>query len=178
MPVGDAERLERFTDLYRGQYARVYAYAVARGGRRLAEEVTAETFLVAWRRFDVVPVARPVPWLLATARNVLRERYREEVRQHSIAEELQAWVSPAAPDDLSSDVVERAGLLDALGRLSDDDRELLTLAAWHGLSAAEAARVVGCSTATYFVRLHRARRRLEQVADHAGTTPYRAEAHR
>jgi RNA polymerase sigma-70 factor (ECF subfamily) len=35
--------------------------------------------------------------------------------------------------------------------------------AWHGLSPREAARVVGCSTATFSVRLHRARKRLQQA---------------
>ncbi|TQS44766.1 RNA polymerase sigma factor [Cryptosporangium phraense] len=164
---------ERFTALYREHSARVYAYAVSRGGRGLAEEVVAETFLVAWRRLDVVPAAGPgpgpgpVPWLLATARNVLRERFRDEVRQRSVAEELRAWVTGSAEDE----VAERAGLLAALAALSEDDRELLTLVAWHGLSAADAARVVGCSTSTFFVRLHRARRRLEQAVRQADEPP-------
>jgi RNA polymerase sigma-70 factor (ECF subfamily) len=61
-------------------------------------------------------------------------------------------------------------VLAALARLGDADRELLTLVAWHGLSPREAARVVGCSAATYFVRLHRARRRLEQAMA-AGPAP-------
>ncbi len=62
--------------------------------------------------------------------------------------------------DVADGVAERAAVLAALARLSDEDRELLTLVAWQGLKPAEAARVVGCSTATYFVRLHRARKRL------------------
>jgi RNA polymerase sigma-70 factor (ECF subfamily) len=42
----------------------------------------------------------------------------------------------------------------------------LTLVAWHNLTTRQAAQVVGCTTATYFVRLHRARRRLtEELAD-------------
>ncbi|MFG1927307.1 hypothetical protein [Cryptosporangium sp. NPDC048952] len=47
---------------------------MSRVGTSLAEEVVAETFLVAWRRIDVVPRERPLPWLLATARNIVRER--------------------------------------------------------------------------------------------------------
>nr|WP_307871954.1 sigma-70 region 4 domain-containing protein [Micromonospora sp. U21] len=49
-------------------------------------------------------------------------------------------------------------MLAALARLTEDDRELLTLMAWQNLSSREAAWVIGCSTATFFVRLHRARR--------------------
>jgi RNA polymerase sigma-70 factor (ECF subfamily) len=47
--------------------------------------------------------------------------------------------------------------------LSDADREALLLTAWEGLDARQAAAAVGCSTGTFTVRLHRARRRLEQA---------------
>lgn len=56
---------------------------------------------------------------------------------------------------IADDITERLAVLTALTVLSAADRELLTLVAWHGLAPAEAARVVGCSTAAYFVRLHR-----------------------
>lgn len=147
--------------MYDAHYAQVYAYAVSRAGRQLADDIVSETFLVAWRRLADAPDV-PLPWLFGIARNVVRERYRAEVRQVSIAEEMRAWADDAEAD-VADAVVDRAVTLAALGRLSDDDRELLTLIAWHGLSAREAARVVGCSTATYFVRLHRARKRLQQA---------------
>jgi RNA polymerase sigma-70 factor (ECF subfamily) len=84
------------------------------------------------------------------------ERFRAEERQQAVAAEMRAWITEA---ELS--VAERVGVLNALAQLSDDDRELLTLVAWHGLSPRQAARVLGCSAATYYVRLHRARRRLK-----------------
>jgi RNA polymerase sigma-70 factor (ECF subfamily) len=158
--------------MYDAHHAQVYAYAVSRAGRQLADDVVNDTFLVAWRKLATVP-ASPLAWLLGVARNVVRERYRDEVRQTSLAAELRAWVDEAEAD-VADGVAERAAVLAALGRLSEDDRELLTLMAWHGLSPRQAARVVGCSTATFFVRLHRARKRLldalagaERVARHA-----------
>ncbi|MEV4513579.1 sigma-70 family RNA polymerase sigma factor [Dactylosporangium sp. NPDC049525] len=152
---------ERFTTIYDAHYRQVYAYAVTRAGRDHADDVVADTFLVAWRRVRDVPAA-PLPWLLGVARNVARERYRDEVRQTAIAAELRAWIREA-DDDVAEHVTDRAAVLVALGRLSEDDREVLTLTAWHGLSARDAARVVGCSTATFFVRLHRARKRLQDA---------------
>lgn len=151
----------RFTAIYGEHHPTVYAYAVSRVGRQLADDVVGDTFLVAWRKLDAVPAA-PLPWLLAVARNVVRERYRDEVRQAALAAELAAWVQEET-DDVAEGVAERAAVLAALARLGDDDRELLTLMAWHDLSARDAARVVGCSTATFFVRLHRARRRLREA---------------
>ena len=147
--------------MYDAHHAQVYAYAVSRVGRQLADDVVGDTFLVAWRKLGAVP-AVPLPWLLGVAHNVVRERYRAEVRQVSLATELRAWVDEAVAD-VAEGVAERQAMLAALARLSDDDRELLTLMAWHGLSARDAARVVGCSTATFFVRLHRARKRLHEA---------------
>jgi RNA polymerase sigma-70 factor (ECF subfamily) len=159
--VNEPDAKTRFTAIYDAHHAQVYAYAVSRVGRQLADDVVGDTFLVAWRKLAVVP-ASPLPWLLGVARNVVRERYRDEVRQASLAVELRAWVADAEAD-IADGVTERAAMLTALAALSEDDRELLTLMAWHGLSARDAARVVGCSTATFFVRLHRARKRLQEA---------------
>jgi RNA polymerase sigma-70 factor, ECF subfamily len=159
--VTEAEAGRRFTAIYEEHHAQVYTYAVSRVGRTLADDVVSETFLVAWRKLDAVPGAT-LPWLLGVARLVVSERYRAEVRQASVAAELRAWADEAVAD-IADGVTERAAMLAALTRLGDDDRELLTLTAWHGLAAGEAARVVGCSTATFFVRLHRARKRLREA---------------
>lgn len=156
---------DHFTALYQAHHRQVYAYAVTRAGRQLADEVVAETFLVAWRRLPALPRATPLPWLLAVARKIVYERYRAEERQRAVTAEMCAWITDAEASvaDVADGVAERAAVLTALARLSDDDRELLTLVAWHGLAPGQAARVLGCSTATYYVRLHRARRHLKNA---------------
>ncbi|MEV0758368.1 sigma-70 family RNA polymerase sigma factor, partial [Streptosporangium sp. NPDC050280] len=58
----------------------------------------------------------------------------------------------------------------ALAGLSEADKEILTLTTWHGLSTTEAAEVLGCTKAAFFVRLHRARRRLQSAIEATGTT--------
>ncbi|GAB3989943.1 hypothetical protein GCM10029978_116500 [Actinoallomurus acanthiterrae] len=97
------------------------------------------------------------------ARNILREQYRADVRRKAVDTELRVWSGDLRTGDVADDVAERSQILAALAALSDDDREVLTLIAWHGLTPREAASVVGCSAATYSVRLHRARRRLERA---------------
>ncbi|MEW2384689.1 sigma-70 family RNA polymerase sigma factor [Micromonospora sp. NPDC047707] len=163
--MSEPKPVDQFTALYQEYYRQVYAYAVARAGRQLADEVVAETFLVAWRRLSALPRATPLPWLLAVARNVVGERYRAEERQQAVAAEMRAWITDEelSVGDVADGVAERAAVLTALARLSDGDRELLTLVAWHGLAPSHAARVLGCSTATYYVRLHRARRHLKDA---------------
>ena len=160
----DHAAIERFQALYAEHHARVYAYAVSRVGQQLADEVVSEVFLVAWRRLADVP-APALPWLLTVARNTASSQFRGSARQRSISAEMRAWVTEAelSEPDVADAVSERLSVLTALAALPEADRELLTLVAWHGLKPNEAARVVGCSTATYFVRLHRARRRLERA---------------
>jgi RNA polymerase sigma-70 factor (ECF subfamily) len=167
--VTDPDLMARFTHAYDAHYSRVYAYAVSRAGGQLAEEVASETFCVAWRRIRDLP-DEPLPWLLGVARNIVRESYRAQARRDSLATELRTWTT-VATGDVGDDVAERAEMLGALARLSDDDREALTLIAWHGLSPGEAAKVVGCSKATFFVRLHRARRRLAAALSDLPPTP-------
>lgn len=168
--MAQPEVIERFTALYDENYRRVFGYAVSRVGRQLAEEVASETFTVAWRRLDDVP-ARPLPWLLGVARNVARHSYRAQVRRDSLEAELRAWmtVDDVTSGDVADAVVDRTAVLRALAGLSEGDREALTLVAWHGLTAQDAAQVVDCSRAAFFVRLHRARRRLERAVQHETT---------
>ena len=157
---------QQFTALYAENHRRVHAYAVARAGRSLADEVVAETFLVAWRRFAQMPAGAALPWLLGVARNVIRERWRDEERQRAIAAEMLAWAGDAP--DVADDVAERSAILTALAALSENDREVLTLTAWDGLSTRAAAQVLNCSAATFLVRLHRARTRLLRAVAAAG----------
>ncbi|MFI7421933.1 RNA polymerase sigma factor [Nonomuraea sp. NPDC049684] len=155
----------RFTGMYDECRQRVWAYVVSRAGRQVADEVVSETFAIAWRRLDDVPEP-PLPWLLGVARNLLRDDARSRARRDALAAELSSWTEDGRPD-VAEQVTERLGVLRALAELHEDDREVLMLVAWHGLSPKEGARVVGCSSAAFRVRLHRARKRLARAMEAA-----------
>jgi len=160
---------QRFRDVYEECYPRVLAYATSLVGRQTGEDLTSETFTVAWRRVRDIPEPA-LPWLLGVARNLVRELRRRDSRQYALAAaEGQRISSGARTDvgDIATDVTGREAALQALASLAEADRELLTLIAWHGLTAKQAARVLGCTTATLAVRLHRARRRLERALEPA-----------
>nr|WP_237497612.1 sigma-70 family RNA polymerase sigma factor [Streptomyces sp. SID8377] len=142
-------------------------------GRQVGEDITSETFTVAWRRVRDVPDPA-LPWLLGVARNLVRELRRRDAHQYLLAaEEAQRISSGARTDtaDVAAEVAGRHDALQALAGLPEADRELLTLIAWHGLSAKEAAQVLDCTTATLTVRLYRARRRLEKALEAAPAVP-------
>ena len=151
-----AEEREHFSRLFEAHYPRVLAFAERRVGRDLADEVTAETFLVAWRRLDSVP-SEPLPWLYGVARNMVLRQLRVRSRQAEV-HHLLVNERPGPPLDDS----EHDALWHAFEQLSDPDREILSLIAWEELTVRDAARVLNVPASVFSVRLHRARRRLER----------------
>jgi RNA polymerase sigma factor (sigma-70 family) len=149
----------RFEALFREHYPAVRAYASRRAPTEMAQDAIAETFLIAWRRFDDVP-SDPLPWLYGVARRVLANQRRSAGRGTALEEKLASAASPDGHDDLTEQVGDAELMRFALARLSEQDRETLMLVAWEGLDGARAARVAGCSRGTFAVRLHRARSRL------------------
>ena len=67
------ERVERFTELYEESAPALLAYALRRtASSEDAADAVAETFGIAWRRFDQLPQGESsVLWLYATARRVI-----------------------------------------------------------------------------------------------------------
>ena len=158
----DAElRRRRFEQLYRRHYAEVLAYA-RRRAPSIAYDVVADTFLVAWRRFDELP-DEALPWLIAVARNVLANQRRAAARRADATSRLSAErrASPEPREEAALDKRLRA----ALARLSERDREALLLVAWDGLTHREAAAGLACSPVAFRIRVHRARKRLRAELD-------------
>jgi RNA polymerase sigma-70 factor, ECF subfamily len=162
---------QRFEELYRTFRDPVFAYAMRRSSPDVAQDVVAETFAIAWRRFDSVPLRAPELWLFATARKVLASRRRRELRQEQIANRLGSEVG-----QVSREVNAGAPpILAALATLSEPDREVLLLSAWEGLSSEQGAAVLGCSRTAFRLRLHRARRRLREQMVRAEAAPERPQ---
>jgi RNA polymerase sigma-70 factor (ECF subfamily) len=159
----ETNRRRRFEAIFRATYPRVLAYALRRcANRESAEEVVSETYLIAWRRFDVVPEEQPLPWLLGTAKRVRSNQRRHAARRSPNGHDSPIGVvdvrDPGAP--IPEALGEREAFVDAFAALGVRDREVLALVAWDGLRVREAAGVMECSSAVFSIRLHRARRRL------------------
>lgn len=153
----DDDRRARFDALFAEHYRAVRAYVLRRAVAGAVDDVLAETFLVAWRRVDAVP-ADALPWLLGVARRVLANQRRAEARRGALIEQLRDALPRSPRLDPSPALAGPLGA--ALASLSEREREALLLVAWEGLEPRRAARVVGCTSAAFRGRLHRARRRL------------------
>ena len=149
--------------LFTSHAAEIYSFALRRTSRSAAQDVVSETFLVAWRRFDSVPET-PKPWLLGVARRVIANQRRSDGRQIALRTRLGAATPIAAAEDAAEladpgDSHSDNAVLTALAALTPSERDAVTIA-WDSLSAEEAAIVLGCTRAAFYVRFHRARRRL------------------
>jgi RNA polymerase sigma-70 factor (ECF subfamily) len=152
---GDAAT--EFAETYAAFYGRVVAYAARRVGPEAADEVAAETFLVAWRRFEVIP-DEPLAWLYGVARNVVARHRAAGARRQAAFGALERERPPGEPADGGD-----TRLWDAWERLRDGDREVLALVAWEELPVRDAARALGIPASVFSLRLHRARRRFERL---------------
>jgi RNA polymerase sigma-70 factor (ECF subfamily) len=153
---------ERFRAAYKRHAAAVWRYLARRlGDDDLAEDLTSEVFVVAWRRRHEAPTDE-LPWLYGVARRVLANDRRAA---RARATRLQALAGQLAVAPVSSEHEPPGAVAEALARLSERDREVLLLVAWEGLEPHELAAALGCRPNTARVRLHRARRRFSALLD-------------
>lgn len=168
---------ERFERCFRDHYASVLAFAMRRvEGRAAAEDAAAEAFAVVWRRRERMPEP-PLPWIYGVALRVIANQRRAARRRRNLDDRLvhEAGAGGGGVDPQAA-VERRDAFSAAFARLSEGEREVLRLVAWDGLGPAEAARVLGCSTGAFRVRLHRARRRLAKQLRASGHFPSEAGA--
>lgn len=175
---GDDEHRVAFEELFAAHYWAVRGYVLRRSPGSAADDVVAETFLVAWRRLDSLG-DDPLPWLLGVARRLLANQRRAERRRGALTLRLEGLVSgQSATWEPPAEMSDR--LAAAMTSLSPREREALLLVAWEELEPDRAARAAGCSPAAFRVRLHRARRRiagqLAQSADHEDRSRIAEEA--
>lgn len=163
----------RFGELFDRHYAEINRYLARRVGHGIADEVAAETFVVAFRarqRYDPQRTdARP--WLYGIATNLARRHWRTERRR--LRAYARAGVDPVC--DEGGEIDRRldaaaAGpeLAAALASLRHREREVLLLFAWAELGYEEIALALGVPSGTVRSRLSRARSHVRELLSPSG----------
>ncbi|TDW14114.1 RNA polymerase sigma factor [Kribbella kalugense] len=158
------EEPERFALIFDRYFGQVHSYVARRLGSDIADDLAAETFLIAFRqreRFDRRSgVVRA--WLYGIATNLIRRHRRDEVRAWRATAKLPLPVPVAAHEDRVAAQVTAQGasreLAAALAKLNAKDREVLLLVALGQLTYDEVAAALGIAYGTVCSRLSRARR--------------------
>jgi RNA polymerase sigma-70 factor, ECF subfamily len=129
------------------------------GNRSEAEEITQEVFLKLMVRADQYDGRAPVAsWLFAIATNACRDQLRKSNRRPSVALEAVAEVAEPgiAVDERLAHRQRREAVREALASLSDEQREALVLARYHGMAYADVARTLHISEGAVKTRIFRA----------------------
>ena len=153
----------RFESLYSSFSPEIYAYFKRRTDVASAQDGTADTFLVAWRRLHDIPDgARALPWLYGVARRVLANQRRSRGRLGRLVDRLASLAAQPSTSPESAVVrkLEDEELMGAVHRLSAAQQELLRLATWEELPHSDIATLLGCTPHAVDQRIYRATKRL------------------
>lgn len=123
-----------------------------------AQDICAETFLRMWTAKAPPKMATMKSYLFTIARNIYLQKHRRDKKRQALDDDI---LDPTPPFDLA--VADRkilAKTLRAMQTLSEVDRSILIMKAYHGMPYQAIAGVVDLSVATLKVRVHRAREKL------------------
>src|ERR671937_520936 len=162
-----------FEKLYQRHVGDVYRYALfVMRNPDDAEDVTQTTFMNAYRAFANGERPRtPQNWLITTAHNVCRQRFRQLQRRPNEMPLEEDEIAHFAPDD---DVPSAEAIRRALSHLAFTQRAALVMRELEGRSYAEIAEVLQVSTSAVETLIFRARRALREQLE-GGLTCREAE---
>jgi RNA polymerase sigma factor (sigma-70 family) len=159
---------EQFSVVFRRHAPYIQRYVVRRLGQDAADDIVAETFLLAFRQRDTYDPARADarPWLYGIATNLIGRHRLAETRQYRAL--ARTGTDPVAEsftdrvDDRVSASAASRRLAAGLARLSEELRDTLLLVAWGDLSYGETAIALGVPVGTVRSRVSRARSKLRR----------------
>lgn len=132
----------------------------------LAADATQQTFIKAWQAATTYDADRELgPWIYAIARRTAIDIYRKSSR--SVASDEVDITSPPPSLDTIWEVFE---VRSALDRLPDEERQVIKLSHFDGLTHVEIAEHMGIPVGTVKSRSHRAHQRLLELLRHVEET--------
>jgi RNA polymerase sigma factor (sigma-70 family) len=141
-----------------------YCYRLT-ASRSLAEDVTAETFYVAWRRRASMTLAgdSALPWLYTVAANLVRNEFRRSTRFVRVLRRVPVEDVPDHAEQVADQLAGEDRLrsvLAAVAKLPRAERRVVELCLLGDVSLRDAAVVLGVAESTVRAHVSRARTRL------------------
>lgn len=139
-----------------------YIYGLIGGPQEDAEDLTAETFLRAWKarhRFEG-DAESAIGWLLRIARRLVIDGYRRSRREApGLPPDLQ---TDSTPEQITMSQEQKRLLFSLLKDLTDEQREILSLRYMLGWRVGAIARYLGATENNVSVMIHRTLSRLRE----------------
>lgn len=147
-----AEENKLFESLYDKWFSPVFAYFSVCLGSELAEELSQETFMRVWTKCFQSHPDNWQAWIFRIAVNLKNDCLREKYKKADLHSRVGNQIYLSGRDELDSKVEVK----EAFARLSDDDREILSLKA-AGFSSEEIGEILEITASGARSRLQRAK---------------------
>jgi RNA polymerase sigma-70 factor (ECF subfamily) len=161
--------VDEFTALYDQHFRDIYRYIAGRLGRDVADDIAADTFLIALRRWHTFDAERGGvrPWLFGIATKLVAQHRRQETRRYRA-------LGRVGPEEVTDSHETRVvnwvtaeglqpRLAKAIAALSSAERDVLLLNALCELSHEEIAQALDIPYGTVGSRLSRARKKVRST---------------
>jgi len=173
---GPAPGAGDFAGVYERYFPGIHRYIAGRLGRDVADDIAADTFVIALRKHDGFDARRGpvVAWLYGIATNLIAQHRRTEQRRYRALARVKARPLTGEQEDrvVSSVAAEdmQPRLAAALARLSPEERDVLLLVALADLSHEEISQALDIPYGTVGSRLNRARKKIRAALGQEGQT--------
>lgn len=148
-------------------YKRIYRYChFNTRDRELSQDICQETFVRAWKALPTFSIKKGgslQAFLFRIARNLIIDHSRKKKTAS-----LENYENLASNEDLAENVDRRdenKKLKDAMAKLTEADRQIITLHYFEEMSGAEIAKVVGVREGALRVRTHRIIKKLKDLME-------------
>lgn len=154
----------RYDSLVRALHADIFRYAYwLCGDKHIAEDITQETFLRAWRSLESLKDDKAAKaWLITIVRRENARRFERKQFDYSDVEQdqLEDHFSSSTEDNAEQHLIRRQ-----IAKLEIEYREPLLLQVIGGFSGEEIAGILELNRNTVMTRLFRARNQLKELIE-------------
>ena len=158
--TGDENAVKAVYERFRGPVFAISMSVLHDPG--LAADASQQTFMKAWQAASTYDPERELgPWIYAIARRTAIDIYRRQVRT-VVTDDVDSTAPPPALDTIWEVFEVRA----ALDRLSDEERQVIKLSHFDGLTHVEIAEHMDIPLGTVKSRSHRAHQKLLELLRH------------
>ena len=162
--LGNKQQFARVYDMVAPDLYRVALYTL--GNAHDAEDVVSETFIEAYK--GISGLRDPTSfkyWIMKILSARCKRKVAEYIKGKRLLDIDSFTATLSDNDDLANDVSEQVIVLEALGRLSEQERIIISLAVVEGYTTREVAQILGSPQGTISSKLHRALAKLRRMLE-------------